>query len=171
MVESGLESRQWSSVHQGSYWQLLLFSRPVMSDSLRPHGLQHARPPCSSPSPGVCPSSCSLHQWCHPTISLAGALVSFCCQSFPASGTFPMSHLFASNDQNTGVSASACPFSEYPGLISLKIDWFNLLAVQGTLRTLLQHHSLKATIWTFCFLNIYLFIYLFIWLTSLSCHM
>ena len=82
-----------------------------------------------------------------------------------------MSQLFTPDDQNTGVSASACPSSEYPGLISLKIDWFNLLAVQGTLRTLLQHHSLKATIRTFCFLNIYLFIYLFIWLTSLSCHM
>ena len=134
-----------------------------MSDSLQPHGLQHGRPPCSLPSPGVCPSSCSFHQWCHPTISLSDALVSFCCQSFPASRTFPMSHLFASDDQNTGVSASACPSIEYSGLISLKIDLFNLLAVQGTFGSLLQHHSLKATIWTFWFFK-YLFMYLFIWL-------
>jgi len=56
----------------------LLFSHPVMSDSLWPHGLQHSRPPCLLPSPGVCPSSCSLHQWCHPAISSSDALFSFC---------------------------------------------------------------------------------------------
>ena len=68
-----------------------LFSRSVMSDSVRPHGLQHTRPLCPSPSPEVCPSSCPLHQWCHPAISSSDALFSFCPQSFPASGTFPMS--------------------------------------------------------------------------------
>ena len=71
------------------------------------HGLQHTRPPCTSPSPKVCPSLCPLHRWCHPDISSSDALFSFCPQSFPASGTFPMSHLFASHDQNTRVSASA----------------------------------------------------------------
>ena len=79
----------------------------VISNSLWPHGLQHARPLCPSPSPKVCPSSCPLHQWCHPIISSSYTLFSFCPQSFPSSGTFPMSQLFASDDQNTGVSASA----------------------------------------------------------------
>ena len=85
---------------------LLLFSCPVVSNSLRPHGLQHTRPPSPSPSPRVCPSSCPLHQWCHPAISSSDTLLSFCPQSFPASGTFTMSQLFASDDQNTGASAS-----------------------------------------------------------------
>ena len=83
-----------------------LFSHPVISDSLWPHGLQQARPPCPSPSPEICPSSCPLHQWCHPSISSSDALFSFCPQSFPASGTFPMSWLL-SDDQNTGASASS----------------------------------------------------------------
>ena len=83
---------------------LLLFTYLVVSNSLQPHGLQHARPPCPSPSPGVCPSSCSLHQWC-PAISSSDAFFSFCPQSFPASGTFAKSCLFTSDDQNTGASA------------------------------------------------------------------
>ena len=86
---------------------LLVFSHPVMSNSLWPHGLQHSRPPCPSPSPEVCPSSCPLHQWCHPAISSSIALFSFCPQSSPATGTFPMSHMFTLDDQNTGASASA----------------------------------------------------------------
>ena len=86
---------------------LLLFSYPVMSHSLQTHGLQHAWFPRPSPSPEVCPSSCPLHQWCHPASSSCDALFSFCLQSFPASGTFPVSHLFATGDQNTGASASA----------------------------------------------------------------
>ena len=86
---------------------MLLFSLPVMSNSLRPHGLQHARPPYPSPSPKVCPSSCLLSWWCHPAISSSDALFSFCPQSIPASRTFPMSQLFTSDDQNTWASASA----------------------------------------------------------------
>ena len=78
-----------------------------VANSLWPHGPQHARPPHPSPSPGTCPSSCSLHQWCHPAISSSDTLFSFCPQSFPASWTFPVSHLFTSDDQNTGASASA----------------------------------------------------------------
>ena len=85
----------------------LLFNRPVVSDSLQPHGLQHARSPCPLPSPRVCPSSCSLHWWCCSAISSSDSLFSFCPQSFPTSGTFPMSHLFTSHDQNTGASPSA----------------------------------------------------------------
>ena len=79
---------------------LLLFSHPVVSDSLRSHELQHTRPSCPSQSPGLCPSSCSLHQWCRSAISSSDTLFSFCPQSFPASGTFPMSRVFASDDQN-----------------------------------------------------------------------
>ena len=84
----------------------LLFTRPVLSDSLWPCGLQHAWPPCPSPSPRVCPSSCSLHRWCHPAISSSDTLF-FRPWSFPASGTFPVSRLCVSDDQNTVASASA----------------------------------------------------------------
>ena len=90
---------------------LLLFSHPVVSHSLRPHGLQHTRPPCPSPSPEVCSSSCLLHLWCYPAISSSDPLFSFCSQSFLASGTFPVSQLFTSDNQNTGVSASVLPMS------------------------------------------------------------
>ena len=86
---------------------LLLFSCQVVSDSLRPRGLQHTRPPCPSPSPRVCPSSCPFNQRYHPTISSSVILFSFRLQSFPASGSFPMSQLFASGSQSTGASASA----------------------------------------------------------------
>ena len=86
---------------------LLLFSCQVVLDSSCLYGLQHPRPPCPSPSPRVCPRSYSLHQWCCPTISSSNALFSFCSQSFPASGTLLTSHLFSSDDQNSGASASA----------------------------------------------------------------
>ena len=89
---------------------LLLFSQPVMSNSLQPHGLQHVRPLCPSSSSEVCPSSCPLNQWYHPAISSSDMLFSFCPQSFPASGTFPMSQLFA-DDWNTGASVSILPMS------------------------------------------------------------
>ena len=78
-----------------------------MSDSLRPHGLQHTRLPCPSPSPAVCPSSCLLNRWCHPTISSSVTLFSFCLQSFPVSRSFAMSQLFTSDGQSIGASASA----------------------------------------------------------------
>ena len=98
----------------------MLFSCQVVSNSLRPHGLQQARPPCPSPSLGVCPSSCSLHWWCYPAISSSDALFSFCPQSFPALGAFSMSHLFTSDVQNTGASASA-------SVLSVNIqDWSSL---------------------------------------------
>ena len=92
---------------------LLLFSHQFMYYSLWPHGLQHARLTCPSPSLGVCPSSCPLNWWCHPTISSSVTLFSFCPQSFSASGSFPMSQLFTSGGQSVGASASAsvCPMS------------------------------------------------------------
>ena len=82
------------------------FSCSVMSDSLRPHGLQHTRPPCPSPTPGVSSNSCPLSWWCHPTISFSVVPFSSCPRSFPASGSFPMSQFFASGGQIIGISAS-----------------------------------------------------------------
>ena len=96
------------------------FSCSVMSDSLWPHGLQHARLPCLSPIPRVCSTSCPLSQWCHPTISSSVVPFTFCLQSFPASGSFQMSQFFASGGQSIGVSASA---SVLPMNIQ---DWFPL---------------------------------------------
>ena len=81
------------------------FSHWVVSDSLRPHGLQHARPPCPSPTPGVYSNSCPLSWWCHPAISSSVIPFSSCLQSFPASGSFPMSQFFTSGGQSVGVSA------------------------------------------------------------------
>ena len=83
------------------------FSRSVMSDSLWPHGLHHARPLCPSPTPGVYPNSCPLSWWCHLTISSSAVPFSSCLQSFPASGSFPVSQFFASGGQSTGALASA----------------------------------------------------------------
>ena len=91
-----------------------------MSDSLQPHGLQHARLPCPSPTPGVYPNSCPSNRWCHPTISSSMIPFSSCLQSFPVSGSFPKSQFFASGSQRIGVSASA---SVLPMNIQ---DWFPL---------------------------------------------
>ena len=82
------------------------FSRSVVFDSLRPHGLQHARPPCPSPTPGVYSNSCPLSWWCHATISSSVVPLSSCLQSFPASGSFPMSQFFVSGGRSIGISAS-----------------------------------------------------------------
>ena len=96
------------------------FSHSVVSDSLQPHRQQHARLPCPSPTPGVCSNSCPSCRWCHPTISSSVVPFSSCLQSFPASGSFPVSQLFASGGQSIGVSASA---SVLPVNIQ---DWFPL---------------------------------------------
>ena len=96
----------------------MLFSRSVVSDSLWPHGLQHARLPCPSPSPRACSNSCPWSRWCHPTISSSAAPFSSCLQSFPASGSFLMSQLFASSGQSIGASASVLPMNIQ--------DWFPL---------------------------------------------
>ena len=82
------------------------FTHSVVSNSLRPHEPQHARPPCPSPTPRVHQNPCPLFQWCHPTILSSVIPFSSCSQSFPASGSFQLSHLFASGGQNIGVSAS-----------------------------------------------------------------
>ena len=103
------------------------------------------------------PKFIPLHWWCHPAVSSSGALFLFCLQSFQASGTFPMSQLFISQPKYWNFSFSNSPSNEYSGLISLKIDWFNLLAVQRTLRSLLQHHNSKASIlWCSTFFTVQL---------------
>ena len=122
------------------------FSCSVVSDSLRPHESQHARLPCPSPTPRIHSNSCPSSRWCHPAISSSVVPFSSCPQSLPASESFPASQLFAWGGQSTGVSASACPSNEHPGLISFRMDWLDLLAVQGTLKSLLQHHSSKKSI-------------------------
>ena len=133
-------------------------SHSVMSDSLRPRESQHARPPCPSPTPRVYSNSCPLSRWCHPTISSSVIPFSSCLQSFPASGYFLMSPFFASGGQSVGVSASISILSnEYSGLVSFRMDWLDLLAVQGTLKSLLQHHSSKASIlWWSAFFTVQL---------------
>ena len=96
------------------------FSCSVMSNSLQPHGLQHARLPSSSPAPGACSNSCPSSQWCPPTILSSVTPFSSCLQSFPTSGSFPMSQFFASGGQSIGVSASA-------SVLAMSIqDWFPL---------------------------------------------
>ena len=116
------------------------FSRSVVSDSLQPHGLQHARPPCPPPAPGVYPNSCPVSQWCYLTISSSVVRFSSCPQSFPASGSFPMSQLFASGGQSIGASASASvpPMSIQDWFPLGWTGWISLLS-KG-LSSLLQHH-------------------------------
>ena len=123
------------------------FSCSVVSDSLWPHGLQHARPPCPSPTPGVHSNLCPLCQWCHPAISSSVIPFSSCLLSFPASGYFQRSQFFTIRWPNYwNISFSISPSNEYSWLISFRMDWWDLLAVQGTLKSLLQHHSSKASI-------------------------
>ena len=116
-----------------------------MSNSLQPHGLQYARLLCPPLSPGVCSNSCLKSQWCYLTISSSAARFSFCLQSFSESESFPVrSALHIRWPKYWSFSTS--PSNEYSGLISFKIDWFDLLAVQGALKSLLQPHSSKASI-------------------------
>ena len=124
------------------------FSHSVMCDSLRTHGLQHARPPCPSPVSRVYPNSCPLSRGCHPTIS------SSVCRPllFPPS-VFPSIRVFSNESalhirwpKYWSFSFSISPSNEHPVLISFRMDWLDFLAVQGTLKSLLQHHSSKVSI-------------------------
>ena len=134
----------WENYHFVSSVQ---FSHSVMPDSLQPHGLQHTRLPCPSPTPEAYSNSCPSSQWWHSTISSSVIPFSSCLQCFSASGSSLMSQFFVSGGQSIGVSALA---SVLPMNIRdwfyLGLDWLDLLAVQGTLKILLQHHSLKASI-------------------------
>ena len=112
----------------------------VMSDSLRPHGLQHPRLPCPSPSPRACSDSCPSSRWCHPAISSCHSLL-----LLPS--IFPSVRVFSNESslrirwpKNWSFSFSISPSNEYLGLISFRIDWFDLLVVQVTLNSLLKHH-------------------------------
>ena len=115
-----------------------------MSDFLPPRGLQHTRVPCPSLSPWVCSSSSPLSCWCHPTISSSVVPFSSFPQSFPASGSFPMSPLWIRWPKYQSFSFS--PSNLYSGLISFRIEWFDLRAVQGALKSLLQHYNSNASI-------------------------
>ena len=105
-----------------------------MSNSIWPHGLQHTKLPRPSLSPRVCSNSFPLSQWCHPTISSSAEPFSSCLQSFPTSGSFPVSQFFELGGPKHW-SFSFSPSNEYSGLISFRIDWFDLLAVHGTLKS------------------------------------
>ena len=109
----------------------LWICQSVVPDPLWPHGLQHSRLPCPSPTPRTCLNSCPLSRWCHPNISSSVIPFSSFLQSFPASWN---------------VSFSISPSNDYSGLLSFRIDWFDLLAVQGILKNLLHLHSSKAWI-------------------------
>ena len=127
MASLKLNIQKWRSWHlvaslhskeMGVKWKSVQFSRSVMSGSLQPHGLQYARPPCPSPTPGVYSNSCPLSQWCHPTSSSSVTPFSSRLQSFPGSGSFQMSQVFTSGGQSIGVSASVLP-------VNIQ-DWFPL---------------------------------------------
>ena len=111
-----------------------------MSNSLWPHGLQYTRPPCPSPTPGVYSNSYPLSQWCHPTIS--SSVIPF----LPALNLSQHQGLFKWVRWPKYWNFSISPSNEYSGLISFRMDWLDLLAVQGILKSLLQHHSSKAPI-------------------------
>ena len=115
--------------------------------TLRPHGLQHARLPCPSPTPRAFSDPCPWSQWCRLTISSSVIPFFSCLQSFPASGSSTNeSALHIRWPKYWSFSFSISHSSEYSGLISFRIDWFVLLSVQGTLKSLLQHHSSKASV-------------------------
>ena len=131
---------------------LLLFSHLVISKSLQPHGLQHARLPCPSPSPGACSDSRPWSQWCHPTIVSSVIPFSSCLQSFPASGSFQMTQLFASGGHNIGASASTSvllmniqdwsPLG-WTGWISLQSKWLSRVFSNTTVQ---KHHYLALSL-------------------------
>ena len=130
------------------------FSHSVVCDSLQSHGLQHTRLPCPSPTPRAYSNSCPSSWWCHPNILFSVTPFSSCLQSFSASGSFLMSQFFASGGKSIGASSSILPMN----IQNLNIqNWFDLPAVQGTLKSLLQHHKLKTSVlWHSAFLMVQL---------------
>ena len=133
----------------------VLFSCSIVSYSLQPHGLQHTRLPYPLPTPGVCSNSCLLSWWCHPTISSSVIPFSFCLQSFPASRSFQMSQFFAYLrwPKCWSFSFSISPSNEYSGLISFRIDWLDLLAVDTPCSWYCHHVPL--ILWIQCSLVIF----------------
>ena len=118
-----------------------------MSDSLQPHGLQHAKLPCPSPSLGDCLNSCPLSQWCHPTISSSVSPLLLLSSIVPSIRVFSNESVLRIRwPKCWSFSFNISPSNEHPGLISFRMDWLDLLVVQGALKSLLQHHSSKASI-------------------------
>ena len=141
-----------------------------MSNSLRPHELQHARPPCLPPTPGVHSNSCPSSQWCHPAVSSSVIPFSSCPQSLPASRSSPMSQLFTWGGQSIGgsFSFSVSPSNEHPGLISFRMDWLKLLSVQRTLKSFLQHQVIYYFAPPFCILMLQFIFFIVYLLTTYS---
>ena len=137
---------QWKRGHLWTREISVQFVFSVMSDSLHTDGLHHARLPCPSPTPRTCSNSCPSSQWCHLTISSSVIPFSSCLQSIPASGSSNESVLHIRWRKYWSFIFSISPSNEHPGLISFRMDWLDLLAVQGTLKSLLQHHRSKASI-------------------------
>ena len=136
----------WYFKHM-SFFASVQFSCSVVSNSFRPHEPQHTRPPCPSPTPRVHPNLCPLSRWCHPTISSSVVPFSSCLQSFPSIRVVSNeSALCIRWPKYWGFSFNISPFNEYSRLISFRMNWLGLLAVQGTLKSLLQHHSSKPSI-------------------------
>ena len=122
------------------------FSHLVVSDSLWSHELLHARPPCPSPTPGVHPNPCPSSQWCHPAISSSCPLL-LLPSIFPSSRVFSNESVLRSRwPKYWSFRFTISPSNEYSGLLSFRMDWLDLLAVQGTLKSLLQHQSSKASV-------------------------
>ena len=126
---------------------IVQFSHSVMSDSLQPHEPHHSRPPCPSPTPGVHPNPCPSSQWCHPTILILCRPLLLLPSIFPSIRVFSNeSALLIRWPKYWSFSFNISPSNEHPGLISFRMDWLDVLAVPGTLKSLLQHHSSKASI-------------------------
>ena len=143
VVRVGTHEAESGPLHPSS----VQFSHSVMSDSLQPHGLQHARLPCPSSTPGAYSNSCPLSQWCH------AAILFSCCPLLFLPSIFPSISVFSNESvlcirwrKYWSFSFSLRPSNDYSGLISFRMDWLDLFAIQGTLKSLLQHHSLKASI-------------------------
>ena len=126
---------------------LLSFSPSVMSNSLQPHGLQHARLSCPSATPGACSNSCPSSRWCHPLISPYVIPFPPAFNLSQHQGLFQWISSSNRGSKNWSFSFSISLSNEYSGLISFRIDWFGLLAVQGTLKSLQQHSSKASTLW------------------------
>ena len=141
-----------TDIHLISIFQ---FSHSIVSNSLQTHGLQYARPPCPSPTPGAYSNSCPLSPWCHPTISSS---------VIPSLSVFPSIRVFSNESalcirwpKYWSFSFSIISSKEIPELISFRMDWLDLLAFQGTLKSLLQHHSSKPSIlWSSAFFTVQL---------------
>ena len=144
------------TTHKTQIIYISQLSCSVMSNSLWPHGLQHARLSCPLPTPRACSNSCPLSRWCHPITS--SSVVPFSClQSFPASGFSNESVFCITWSEYWSLSYSISPSNEYSVFISFRSDWLDLLSLQGTLKSLLQHHSSKASIlWCSAFFTVQL---------------